>query len=132
MAGVIVNNSTRNIWITAANKKHCLKPREQSDTVGIADADGILLDGRPVLFDSSRTDLGGGQVYREGAIKVCDPGSMTVTDHPGPLAELRVEISIAGFICRPGGDPAGYKTPDWCRAHDGWNFSTAAVARPCT
>jgi len=35
-----------------------------------------------------------------GAIKVCDPGSMTVHDHPGPTSVLRVEISIAGFICR--------------------------------
>ena len=79
-SGDVVNSSSRHVWITAGNQKHCLIPGESSDSAGIDDADGLLLDGRSVLFDSLRTDLGGGQVYRQGAIKICDLGTLTVRD----------------------------------------------------
>ncbi len=46
-----------------------MNPGESSDSVGIDDAGGVLLDGRGMLFDSVRVDLGGGQVNHRGEIK---------------------------------------------------------------
>jgi hypothetical protein len=127
--GAVENRSSHKVWITAGNKKHCLASGETSETVGIVDGDGLLLDGRSVLFDSVRTDLGGGKVYTDGAIKVCDLGTLTVKDGPGGGVLLIAEISVPGFICRS--DSAGYKTPDWCKQHPGWDIATAPLARAC-
>ena len=129
VAGDVVNSSGRQIWITAGNRKHCLAPGESSDSAGIDDADGLLLDGRSVLFDSLRTDLGGGQVHRQGAITVCDLGTLTVRDAPTVDPELIATVSTAGFVCP--GDSAGYKSTEWCEQHGGWDFNTAPTARPC-
>ena len=128
-SGDVVNSSSRHVWITAGNQKHCLIPGESSDSAGIDDADGLLLDGRSVLFDSLRTDLGGGQVYRQGAIKICDLGTLTVRDAPTVDPEFVATVSSAGFVCP--GDPAGYKATEWCGQHSGWDVNTAPVARPC-
>ena len=106
-----------------------LGPGEISNNVNINDADGVLLDGRDVLFDSIRTDLGGGQVQRAGAIKVCDLGTLTVRNSPTNSSALVAEISTAGFVCP--GDPAGYKTPQWCSSHPGWDVNAAPVGRTC-
>jgi hypothetical protein len=127
--GVIENNSSRDVWITADNKKYCLKAGQKSTDIGIQDADGLLLDGTPVLFDSNRTDLGGGKVWSSGAIKVCDPGKMTVENGAGPVFVLKVTISTAGFLCPS--DSAGYKTPEWCSQHPGWDINNTPLARPC-
>lgn len=128
-SGDIVNSSNRRIWITAGNRRYCLGPGESSDSAGIDDADGLLLDGTSVLFDSVRSDLGGGQVHRDGAIKVCDLGTLTVRDAPTVDPELVVTVSTPGFICP--GDSAGYKTTDWCMQHSGWDISTAPISRQC-
>jgi hypothetical protein len=127
--GAVENRSSHSVWITADNKKHCLAAGEASAGIGIADGDGLLLDGRRVLFDSIRTDLGGGQVYERGALKVCDLGTLTVKDGPGRDYVLVAEISVAGFICP--GDSAGYKTPQWCAEHPGWDLATAPLGRAC-
>jgi hypothetical protein len=130
LGGVIENKSKRTVWITADNKKYCLKPGESSKDLNIEDADGLLLDGdTPMLFDSSKTELGGGKVFRAGAIKVCDPGRLTVEDGLLPAYALKVTISAPGFIC--GSDPAGYKTSEWCKQTPGWDFQNTPVARPC-
>ncbi|TWU40040.1 hypothetical protein Q31b_33840 [Novipirellula aureliae] len=128
-SGDVINSSSQQIWITAGNRKHCLAPRESSDSAGIDDADGLLLDGRSVLFDSLRTDLGGGQIHSQGAIKVCSLGTLTVTDAPTINHELVATVSTAGFVCP--GESAGYKSTAWCEQHGGWDFNTAPVARPC-
>jgi len=129
MAGTIINNSSHAIWITADGKKHCLAAGEDSSTVGISDADGLLLDGRRVLFDSTRTDLGGGQINSDGAIKVCDLGTMTLSNGLGPAYDLKAEIDTAGFICPS--EPAGYKNRQWCTQHSGWDINTVQVGRQC-
>jgi hypothetical protein len=129
--GVIVNNSSHQVWITAGNKKHCLSPGESSSDVIAEEADGLLLDGRPTLFDSTRTDLGGGTINREGAIKVCTPGTLTVTNGQGPIFVLKAEISITGFICNPLREPAGYHDIVWCQRFPGWDINTAPVGRTC-
>jgi len=127
--GVVENKSHRNIWITADNKKYCLKPGESSTDLNLNDADGLLLDGTPVLFDSTRTDLGGGKIWNNGAIKVCDPGKLTVVDGLAPAFVLKASISLPGFLCP--NDSAGYKTVEWCGQHPGWDINTAPLARPC-
>ena len=129
LQGTISNNSSRSVWITAGNQKHCLKPGEKSDSVGIQDADGLLLDGTGVLFDSARLDLGGGGTYKQGALKVCTLGSLTVSDAPTQDPALIATISVAGFICT--GDSAGYKDVTWCGNHNGWDINSAPLARSC-
>ena len=125
-AGVISNQSSQSVWITADNQRHCLGPHENSrDHLGIDDADGLLLDGRGVLFDSIRTDLGGGQVHYVGAFKVCDLGTMTIHDAPTVDPQLIVEISAPGLVCP--GESAGYHDTDWCNAHGGWSVSNAPI-----
>jgi hypothetical protein len=132
----ITNHSNQDLWISVGNRKYCLKPGENSDQVGIPnnDADGLLLDGRSVLFDSVRSDLGGGQIHRQGAIKICDGVGASEMDvyngSGGPTQQLRVEISTTGFICRLN-DPAGYKDAVWCSQHPGWDVRTAPMARSC-
>lgn len=128
-SGDVVNSSSRSVWITAGNRKYCLGRGESSDSAGIDEADGLLFDGRSVLFDSIHADLGGGQVHRQAAIKVCDLGTLTVRDAPTVDPELMVTVSTAGFVCP--GEPAGYKTPEWRGQHGGWDINTAPVARPC-
>lgn len=129
-AGKVVNRSSYSVWITADNSKHCLRAGESSDAVGVGDADGLLLDGRTVLFDSVRSNLGGGRSHSHGALKVCDMGTLTVTDAPTNDPLLIARISTGGFICRPG-DPAGYKSPEWCQENSGWDITTAPVGRQC-
>jgi hypothetical protein len=128
-SGSIENRSSSSVWITAAGQKHCLRPGESTDDAGISDGDGLLLDGRGVLFDSLRIDLGGGQVHSAGAVKVCDLGTLTVRDAPTINPALIAEISSAGFICP--GDPAGYKPPQWCAQNSGWDINTAPIGRQC-
>lgn len=128
--GTVVNSSSHSVWITANNTRHCLAPGENSNTAGIGDADGLLLDGRGVFFDSLRTDLGGGQVHHQGAIKVCSLGTLTVHDAPTIDPVLLANISTAGYICP--GDSAGHKTPRWCSDHRGWDINTTPVTRPCS
>lgn len=131
--GVIINNSNRRIWITAGNQKHCLQPGERSPDISAipSDADGLLLDGTPTFFDSIRTDLGGGTTNREGAIKVCGAGTMTVTNKPGPAIVLNVEMDTIGFIHLPGTESAGYHDMVWCRRFPGWDINTAPLGRNC-
>jgi hypothetical protein len=126
--GIIINNSNRQIWITANNKKYCLRPGETSDNAippnEGKDADGILLDGTPALFDSIRTDLGGGTTNREGAIKLRTPGTMTVTNVAGPAIVLKVEIDVLGLVPVPGTESAGYHDMAWCRRFPGWDIKS--------
>jgi len=126
--GTIVNSSSQSIWITADNRRSCLRSGERSDAIG--DADGLFAERRGVLFDSVRSDLGGGRTNYDGAIKVCDAGTLTVHDAPTRDPAFIAEISAPGFVCRPG-DPAGFKSPQWCASHPGWEFNTALLGRAC-
>ena len=128
-SGDVENRSSSNVWITAGGQKHCLRPGESTDDIGISDGDGLLLDGRGVLFASARIDLGGGQVHAAGAIKVCDLGTLTVHDAPTVDPALIAVVSTPGFICP--GDPAGYKSPQWCAQNIGWDINTAQTGRQC-
>jgi hypothetical protein len=128
-SGDIENRSATNVWITAGGEKYCLRPSESTDDIAISDGDGLLLDGRSVLFDSLRIDLGGGQVHSTGAIKVCDLGTLTVRDAPTINPALIAEISTAGFVCP--GDPAGYKSQQFCARNSGWDINSAPTARQC-
>lgn len=122
----IHNNSSQNVWIKAGDKRYCLKPGETSRDIPVIDPDGILLDGRPYTY--SGQDQPFTLTYHEGAIKVCDLGILRVRD--GLLGAIDVSISETGYICP--GDPAGYKTPEWCRQQSqGWAFATAPVGRSC-
>ena len=118
MGGLIINRSSRFVWIFADNKQVQLGRGMNSKGLGLKDADGLLLDGTPVHFASSRNDLGGGGTFNEGAFKVCDLGTMTIQDSKVAKAELTVEINTAGYICPS--ESAGYKTPEWCKRSDGW------------
>jgi hypothetical protein len=118
VAAIIRNRSTVPVWIFGDDAQHELPPDTTSREIAIRDADGLLLDGRPVFFDSRRNDLGGGQIYSLGAIKVCDLGTMTITDSAIPVYRLRVVISILGFLCP--GKAAGYCTVEWCTGQPGW------------
>lgn len=128
-SGDVDNQSSSDIWITAGGQKYCLHPGESTDDIGVSDGDGLLLDGRSVLFDSVRTDLGGGGTYTQGAIKVCDLGTLTVRNAPTQTPQLIAEISTPGFVCP--GDPAGYKSPAWCQQNAGWDVNNTPVARDC-
>lgn len=121
------NFSSHLIWIAGDEQKHRLEPGQTNTDIGLEDADGLLLDGRPVLFDSRRTELGGGQIHTEGAIKVCDFGTLTIEDADIPDALLIARISMVGFLCP--GETAGYKSPGWCCRFPGWEYATAPVAR---
>ena len=118
MGGLIINRSSRFVWIFADNKQVQLGRGMNSKGLGLKDADGLLLDGTPVHFASRRKDLGGGGTFTEGAFKVCDLGTMTIQDSKVAKAELTVEINTAGYICPS--ESAGYKTPEWCKRFDGW------------
>jgi hypothetical protein len=127
--GNVVNRSTEQVWITAGGQRHCLKPGESSDDVGINDGDGILLNGHSTLFDSLRIDLGGGRIHSEGAIKVCSLGTLTVYDASTVDPQFIVRITNPGLICP--GDSAGHKTLGWCQQKPGWDIPTTPVARTC-
>ena len=118
MGGAILNRSSRAIWIFADNRQLELQPNMDSRDLSLVDADGFLLDGSPVFFNSSRKDLGGGGTFSVGAFKVCDLGTMTVTDSQDAGSRLTVEISAGGYLCPS--DSAGYKPVDWCESFDGW------------
>src|ERR1700738_1019132 len=76
--GEIVNHSPQGVWITGDGKGRGLLPGQSSGDVGIRNANGLLLDGRRVMFISKRKDLGGGGIFTAGAIKVCNLGTLTV------------------------------------------------------
>lgn len=128
-SGDIENRSSSNVSITAGGHKYCLRPGESSDSIGVSDGDGLLLDGRGVLFDSARSDLGGGQVHSAGAIKVCDLGTLTIHDSSTVNPALIARISTPGFVCP--GDSAGYKSPQWCSQHGGWDINNTPIGRQC-
>lgn len=121
MGGRITNHSRRNVWIFGDDKTLVLPSGKSSQDIGVRDADGLLLDGLRVFFKSRCRDLGGGRVFREGAFKVCNLGVMTIIDGDTTACDLVVSISWLGFLCPL--SQARYKTPEWCRRHDGWVIS---------
>lgn len=131
-SGVVENRSSKQVWIVADGKKHCLRGGQSSVDVGIDDADGLLLDGRRYLFDSLRSDLGGGRVHDTGAIKVCGSGTLTVHDADTVNPEFIVRMSVDGFApCNPLSEWGGYKDATFCQSHTGWEYATAEVGRNC-
>jgi hypothetical protein len=119
--GRIVNESGVAVWILGDGRQLELPPLSISAALGIQDADGLLLDGRAVLLESYRYDLGGGRVWTHGAIKICDLGVMTIL--PGRLGEcdLIVHLSVLGYISGFRGR-AGYHDPNWCAKWPGWTL----------
>lgn len=132
ISGVVENRSSKSIWFSADGKKWCLKSGETSESVGVADGDGVLLDGRRYLFDSIRSDLGGGQVNSQGAIKVCNVGTLTVRDADTNDPEFIVTMDAIGFgPCHPFNEWGGYKDQAWCSRNLGWDINAAPIGRQC-
>lgn len=127
--GEVINRSTRNVMIVGADARWCLRPGESSDEVLglLGDADGVLLDGTPVLIlPNDPAVAGGGQVHRTGAVKVCTGGSLTLENMPGPVAQISATISRIGYTACRANDPAGHRTKRWVETN--WNH---AVKRQC-
>jgi hypothetical protein len=127
----IYNFSHSSVWITAENFKYPLPARTASTAIGVVDADGLLLDGRSVYFDSFRIDLGGRKTYTKGAIKVCTKGTMYIWDSVKPL-HMKVTLDEFAYlynILKDGTWPAGYHDENWCKAHklEGWDLATATL-----
>lgn len=132
LSGKVENRSTKSIWITADGRRWCLRRGETSESIGLSDGDGVLLDGRRFLFDSLRSDLGGGQVHTQGALKVCNVGTLTVADAVAPGSEFVVTIDAIGFApCNPLNEWGGYKDQAWCSRNTGWDINSAPVGRQC-
>ena len=127
MGGKIWNRSEQGAWITGDGKRYWLYPGQSSREIGVQNANGLLLDGRRVLFQSSRIDLGGGKVWTAGAIKVCDLGTLSILNGNGTTSDLVASINALGLLCPFAS--GGYKTVAWCHRYPDWTFETMEIGR---